>query len=250
MNNNILIPLIISTISGISTFIGGLIIFKNFKDREGFISLALSFSLSVMISISVLDLLPNSFFTLYKEYGLFITIVLSIVTFSIGVLLVSKINRKISVNKESSSLYRVGVLSMLALIIHNFPEGIATFMTAYSDISMGISLGIAIMLHNIPEGISIAVPIYYATGNKKRGLLYSLISGLAEPLGAIMAYLILKRYINNITISLVLIFVAGIMISLAINEMLPESNKYNKRVHNLVGLVLGVVLVIINVLLF
>ncbi len=129
-------------------------------------------------------------------------------------------------------------------------EGIATFMTAYNDISMGISLGIAIALHNIPEGIGISVPIYYSTGKKSRGVILSLLSGLAEPLGAIMAYLILKNFINERLISITLIFVAGIMITLAIEEMLPETNKYNKPIHNLFGLIIGIILVLINLLIF
>lgn len=139
---------------------------------------------------------------------------------------------------------------MIALMIHNFPEGIATFMASYNDISTGISLGIAIMLHNIPEGISIAVPVYYATGNKKRGLFLTLISGLAEPLGAFVSYILLKNYINDVTISLVLILVAGIMMSLAIDEMIPEVNKYNNKVTSIFGMILGLILVLINLYLF
>lgn len=129
-------------------------------------------------------------------------------------------------------------------------EGIATFMTSYNDLSMGLSLGIAIALHNIPEGIGIAVPIYYATGKKSRGVLLSFISGLAEPLGAIMAYLILKNFINDRLISITLIFVAGIMITLAIEEMLPETNKYNKHIQNIIGLISGLILVLINLFVF
>ena len=134
---------------------------------------------------------------------------------------------------------------MIALMIHNFPEGIATFMASYNGISTGISLGIAIMLHNIPEGISIAVPVYYATGSKKRGLFLTLVSGLAEPLGAFVSYILLKNYIN-----LVLILVAGIMMSLAIDEMIPEVNKYNNKVISIIGMILGLVLVLINLYLF
>lgn len=248
--NNILIPLIISTFAGLSTFLGGLVVFFKFKDREGFITFALSFSLSVMISISVLDLIPESAKILVEAYGVAWSLILGIAVFVLGRLLVIKANNRLTLLSKKNNLYRVGILSMIALMIHNFPEGVATFMTAYNDIYMGISLGIAIMLHNIPEGISISVPIYYATGSKKRGVVYSLISGLAEPLGAIMAYLLLKNFINDVTIAIVLIFVAGIMISLAIEEMLPESNKYNKKRESVIGLLIGVILVLINVLLF
>lgn len=250
MDNNIWIALLISTFAGLSTLIGGLIVFAKFKDREGFISFALSFSLSVMICISVFDLIPESVKTLVSIYGVPWTIILGVSIFICGKLLVNVINTKVEKYKKSNNLYRVGILSMIALMVHNFPEGIATFMTAYSDVSMGISLGIAIMLHNIPEGISISVPIYYSTGSKGRGLLYSFLSGLAEPLGALLAFIILKRFISAVTISMVLILVAGIMITLAIEEMLPEANKYQKHKQNMFGLILGLILVLINVLLF
>lgn len=152
MNNNIWIALLISSLAGLSTLIGGLVVFAKFKDREGFISFALSFSLSVMISISVFDLIPESVKSLYEIYGMAWTIILGVSVFVCGKLMVKAINTKIDKYKKKNNLYRVGILSMIALMIHNFPEGIATFMTAYSDLSMGISLGIAIMLHNIPEG--------------------------------------------------------------------------------------------------
>ena len=248
--NNILVPLIISSLAGFSTLVGGLVVFIKFKDRDKFITFALSFSLSVMISLSVFELIPDSVIKLSNSYGFAQALILAIAVFVLGRIIVTKLNNKISRASKTNSLYRVGVLSMLALMLHNFPEGIATFMTAYNDLSMGISLGIAIMLHNIPEGISISVPIYYATGSRGRGLLYSFISGLAEPLGAVLAFVVLKRFISDNTISIVLIFVAGIMITLAIDEMLPEVNKYDKKVQSIIGLVLGVILVAINLLIF
>ena len=250
MNNDILLPLIISSLAGLSTLIGGVVVFFKFKDKDAVLSFALSFSLSVMICISVFDLIPESFKNLYYNFGLLLTLIIGVGAFMIGKVIVTKINKKVALLSNSNNLYRVGVLSMLALMLHNFPEGIATFMTAYNDLNMGISLGIAIMLHNIPEGISISVPIYYSTGSKTKGLLYTFISGLAEPLGAVMTYILFKRFINDITISIVLVFVAGIMITLAIEEMLPEANKYKKTQYSIIGLILGVVLVIINLLLF
>ncbi len=247
--NNAIVALIISSLAGISTVIGGLVVFIKFKDRIGFISFALSFSLSVMVSISIFDLLPNSIITLYEYFGLIPSFFLGVGVFLIGRMLVLKVSSTLLIKKESS-LYRVGILSMLALIIHNFPEGIATFMSAYTDLSVGISLGIAIMLHNIPEGISISVPIYYSTGSKLKGVLYSLISGIAEPLGAIIAYLLLKNFINEIIVSLVLILVSGIMLTLAIDEMLEEVNSYKRKKLSIIGLLLGFIIVLINVIFF
>lgn len=140
----------------------------------------------------------------------------------------------------------MGILSMLALMLHNLPEGIATFMSAYQDMSLGISLGIAIMMHNIPEGISIAVPIYYATSKKSSAIKKTFISGLAEPLGAILAYIFLSKYITNELISIVLIFVAGIMISLSINELLPQAMEYKENKYIYLGLIVGVGVILIQ----
>lgn len=250
MDKNVVYSLLISSFAGISTLLGGLVVYFKFKDKNGFIAFALSFSLSVMISLSIFELLPDSFITLSSRFGLLVGIIFTTVMFLIGKFLVTKINKKLTLLQNKDNLYRVGLLSMIALMLHNFPEGIATFMASYNDLSAGISLGIAIMLHNIPEGISISVPIYYATGSKKRGVIYSLISGLAEPLGAILAFIVLKNYINDVTIALVLVIVAGIMITISINEMLPEVNSYNKKNISILGMIIGVILVIVNLLLF
>lgn len=250
MDKNVVYSLLISSFAGISTLLGGLVVYLKFKDKNGFIAFALSFSLSVMISLSIFELLPDSFITLSSRFGLLVGIIFTTVMFLIGKFLVTKINKKLALLQNKDNLYRVGLLSMIALMLHNFPEGIATFMASYNDLSAGISLGIAIMLHNIPEGISISVPIYYATGSKKRGVIYSLISGLAEPLGAILAFIVLKNYINEITIALVIVIVAGIMITISINEMLPEVNSYNKKNISILGMIIGVILVIVNLLLF
>ena len=250
MDKNVVYSLLISSFAGISTLLGGLVVYLKFKDKNGFIAFALSFSLSVMISLSIFELLPDSFITLSSRFGLLVGIIFTTVMFLVGKFLVTKINKKLALLQNKDNLYRVGLLSMIALMLHNFPEGIATFMASYNDLSAGISLGIAIMLHNIPEGISISVPIYYATGSKKRGVIYSLISGLAEPLGAILAFIVLKNYINEITIALVLVIVAGIMITISINEMLPEVNSYNKKNISILGMIIGVILVIVNLLLF
>lgn len=250
MDKNVVYSLLISSFAGISTLLGGLVVYLKFKDKNRFIAFALSFSLSVMISLSIFELLPDSFITLSSRFGLLVGIIFTTVMFFIGKFLVTKINKKLTLLQNKDNLYRVGLLSMIALMLHNFPEGIATFMASYNDLSAGISLGIAIMLHNIPEGISISVPIYYATGSKKRGVIYSLISGLAEPLGAILAFIVLKNYINDVTIALVLVIVAGIMITISINEMLPEVNSYNKKNISILGMIIGVILVIVNLLLF
>lgn len=246
-------PILISTLAGLSTVIGGLIVYFKVKKINEFIVFCLSLSLSVMIGVSIIDLMPTSSLTIADEYGFFIGFILTIITFFLGSISINTINKlikKYNSKNTNSNLYRVGILSMLALMLHNFPEGIATFMTSYKDIYLGIQLSLAIMMHNIPEGISISVPIYYSTGNKSRGVIYSFISGLAEPLGAVLTYLLFKNFITNITISFVLIFVAGIMVTLSINELYPEAMKYNKPKHAYIGMILGIIIVLLNHFIF
>jgi len=247
--SNILWPIIISTIAGLSTVIGSFIVFLKIS-RENinkFIAFCLAFSLSIMICISITDLIPESTFIISSNYGKIIGTLICIGTFLVGSFLINVINKKInSVKEGGGDLYKLGILSMFALILHNFPEGIAIFMSAYKDIGSGISLGLAIMLHNIPEGISIAVPIYYATGKKTIAIKHTLLSGLAEPFGAIIAYMFLSKYITDVFIAIILIFVAGIMITLAIQELLPQTLKYKEEKWSLMGIVMGFLIIFIN----
>ena len=138
---------------------------------------------------------------------------------------------------------------MIALMLHNLPEGILTFLSSMIDIKLGLKLSFAIMLHNIPEGIAIAVPIYYATRNKSKAIRATFISGLSEPLGAILAWIFLRNYINNFIISIILLFVAGLMISISINDIFEEANKYSRK-NILIGIILSIILFSINFILF
>lgn len=249
INMEIFGPILISTIAGFSTFLGGLVTLIKLKKEaiSSFISFSLALSIGVMIMLSVIELIPNSSYQIIRYYG-FKGVIYSFIAGILGYLLVKASNRLLKT--KQSNLYRVGVLSMIALMLHNFPEGIATFMASYQDINLGISLGIAIMMHNIPEGISIAVPIYYSTGKRGKALVQTLISGLAEPLGAILTYLLLRKYITTNLINLILIFIAGIMITLAINELLPEALKYKKNKAIIGGLITGVIITILSHVIF
>lgn len=244
----ILIPFLISTLAGLSTVLGACVIFLNISKQNinKFITFCLSFSLSIMICISITDLIPNSTFILLSKYNLLKGILICLISFIIGVISVNLINNKINSVKNSNNLYKLGILSMLALMLHNLPEGIATFMSAYKDLNLGLSLGFAIMLHNIPEGVAIAVPIYYATNNKWQAIKKTLISGLAEPLGALLAYLFLSKYITDSLISIILIFVAGLMVALSINKLFPEALKYKKNTFIIYGLISGIGVILLS----
>ena len=163
-------------------------------------------------------------FKLLFVYYLFI---FSFIAFIIGIILIKYLHKLMDKTEQANDLYKLGILNMLALILHNFPEGIATFMSSYKDIELGLKLGLAIAFHNIPEGISIAVPIYYATKSKKNAIFKTFLSGIAEPIGAILAYIFLSKYITDTFISMILLLVGGIMITLAIEVIYPKARKYN-----------------------
>lgn len=237
-------PFILASIAGLSTMIGCLGIFIPIKKKDSFVTFAISLSLAVMIMVSIFDLIPSSLPRLSS--GIFGNTIWFILFFVMGIVLVNILNKMIEKEKGSNNLYKLGILSFIALVLHNLPEGILTFMSTYQDFSLGVSLCIAITLHNIPEGISIAVPIYYATGSMKRAVGCTFLSALAEPIGALLAFLIFKNFITDQMISLFLILVAGIMISLSIEKMLPEALSYNKKKPLYLGLIIGVIVVIIS----
>lgn len=245
--------LLVSTIAGLSTVIGGLVIFFRFKDKNinKFITASLAFSLAIMIGISITDLIPESTYVLLSSYGISRGVFYSILAFIIGVVLIKILNKLITrAEANKNDLYKLGILNMLALILHNFPEGIATFMSSYKDMSLGIKLAVAIAFHNIPEGISIAVPIYYATKSKKEALMKTFLSGIAEPIGAIIAYIFLSNYITDSLISIILILVGGIMITLAIEVILPKTKNYNLKGWLYLGFMIGVILILFNYFMF
>lgn len=248
---NIKIAFLLSTIAGLSTLLGTLIIFIKTKKQPLFITGALSFASGVMFTLSLLDLIPEgiSFFSRTK-----IPIVSLIFTFIFtlgGVLIASILNYfledKKSKNVTDQSLYKLGLITMLAIIIHNIPEGIATFMTTTNNIRLGLTLTIAITLHNIPEGISIALPIYYSTKSKIKAISYTLISAISEPLGALIAFLFLKP--SSTTFGIIFSIIAGIMIYISIFELLPTSLSYKKKKITTIFFLLGTILVLLNLFL-
>ena len=232
-------PLLLSILAGLSTLIGGLVIFIKMKKVGEMITLFLSVSLSLMILISIFDLLPLSVPVIINYYGLYLGIIISILVFLLGYLFIYIIEKKI---KKDDSLYKIGIISMIAIILHNFPEGIAVFMSAYTNIKLGIKMCTTIMLHNIPEGITIAVPLYYSGESRGNVLKMTLISGIVEPVGALLSYLLLSRVINYLILSYILIFVSGLMISLSINSILKEIIKYNHVKYVIIGIIFSLVI--------
>lgn len=228
--NPIVYGFLLTSIAGASTLIGAFLIFFHFKNTDKIIAGSLSFAAGVMITVSLTDLIPESIALLNTQHNLFPTLLLSAIFLVIGILLSMMIDTYLPeqyTNTKDGKLYRVGLISMLAIILHNVPEGIATFAASNSDITLGIALTIAIALHNIPEGISISVPIYYSTKSHLKALSYTFLSGISELLGAFIAFLFLSTFINNTVMGCLMATIAGIMLHISFYELLPMSKKYS-----------------------
>lgn len=248
--NNFIYAFIVSSMAGLSTLIGFLFIFLKPKNINKFISVSLSFSAIVMILISIFDLIPESFFNLLFEYKI-LGLMFSIVSFIVGIILIKLSNKLLDNLKEKgSSLYKLGIISAIVLMMHNIPEGIITFLTTGNDLGLGIKVAIAITLHNIPEGICIAVPIYYSTKSVWKAFKTTLISGLSEPFGAILAYMFLYKYITTEILNIIFIFVAGIMVTLAIDEIFKESIKYSEKNNKyiFIGIIVGIIFFVLSMI--
>ncbi len=240
---------LLSTIAGISTLIGFLFIYIN-KDRDSIVSKALGFASGVMLTISIIDLIPNSFLLIIKMQSKLYALFLILIGFLIGIAISSIIDKKVEKSsKNGLKLYKLGIITMLVIIFHNLPEGIATFITTTNNAKLGMVLTLAIALHNIPEGISISIPIYYSTNSKFKAFLYTFISGISEPFGALIAYLFLSKYINDTLLGIIYSIIAGMMINISINELYKEAVNYNKR-NTIIYFIIGSFIMILNHILF
>ncbi len=243
MNTNY--AFILTTIAGSATILGIIPILFKFKDKEKIIISSLGFASGVMLSASFFDLIPEAYNYFISEYKYIPSILFILIFFTIGIILSTFINKKLEYSDDK--LYEVGISSMLAIIIHNLPEGIITFLTASVDIRLGFSLALAILLHNIPEGISIAVPIYYSTKSKFKAILYTVVAALSEPFGAVLAFLFLKNYINNFLLGIMLSLIAGIMSNISLYELFPESLSYNRKKISLISTIVGLIFMYISI---
>lgn len=240
--NNFFISFLITVLSGLSTIIGTILIFFNVKNKNKIIGSSLIFSASIMIFISIFDLIPSSFNYINKIYEFIPSIMLILIYIIFGGLLTDYISKK---NNNKDNLYKVGIISMLALIVHNIPEGIITFLSSSIDLSIGIPLAISIALHNIPEGIAISVPIYYSKNDKTKALKYTFIAALSEPLGAVIAFLFLRN-INDYLFSIIFSITSGIMLYIAIFELIKESLKCNSLKDNVIYFILGIFVMLLS----
>ena len=144
---------------------------------------------------------------------------------------------------------RTGVLTALVVGIHNFPEGIATFMASMDSPQIGIAIAVAIAIHNIPEGIAVSVPVYFATQSRKKAFWYSFLSGLAEPVGALAGYLVLMPFMSPLMLNCIFAVVAGIMVFISLDELLPAAEEYGEHHISIYGLLFGMAVMAISLIL-
>jgi len=254
---NVGIALVLTAIAGLSTGIGSAIAYFIKKPRVTYLSFSLGVSAGVMIYISFMELLPDASEAVGPIWGL-AAFFMGIGAIGLIDMLIPEpenpheftgIDEPTAVRTESSSLMRTGLLLALAIGIHNFPEGLATFASALGDVKLGVFIAIAIAIHNIPEGIAVSVPIFYATRNKRKAFFYSFLSGLSEPVGAIVGYMILLPFLSAGVLAGLMAFVAGVMVYISLDELLPMAHRYGHGHLVITGIVLGMFVMAVSLLL-
>jgi ZIP family zinc transporter len=263
--------------AGLATGIGSVIAFMAKQTNHRFLSISTGFSAGVMLYVSFVEIFQKGAASLTQAYGPVQGVWLNVGFFFLGILVVGLIDNFIP-EKENpheqpspsalaplhsghpktpqmskEKLLRMGLFTAFAIALHNFPEGLATFLAALENPAVGVAIAIAIALHNIPEGISVSVPLFYATGSRAKAFTYSFLSGLAEPVGAVIAYFGLRWIMGGEIPSQVMgacfAAVAGIMVYISLDELLPTSRAYGKGHDSLLGLVAGMGVMALSLLL-
>lgn len=268
MDKNILFAFGLTLFAGLSTGIGSALAFFTRRTNTKFLSVALGFSAGVMIYVSMIEIFVKAKDSLVEALGRTGGSWATVGAFFGGMFLIAAIDRFVpsgenphemrkveEINSNSaavdrSKLMRLGTLTALAITIHNFPEGLATFTSAIKEPSLGIAIAVAIAIHNIPEGIAVSFPVYFATQDHKKAFRLSFLSGLSEPLGAVIGYLILYRFFNDVVFGVLFASVAGIMVFISLDELLPTAREYGEAHLSIYGLIAGMMVMAVSLLLF
>jgi len=266
--HTVLIAFGLTLIAGLSTGIGSALAFFTKRTNTKFLSVALGFSAGVMIYVSMIDIFNVANDSLIQELGEKPGSWVTIGAFFAGMFLIALIDKfvpetrnphqtrkieEMNISKsemDNTHLMRIGTFTALAIAIHNFPEGLATFTSALKDPSLGIAITVAVAIHNIPEGIAVSIPVYYASGDRKKAFKLSFLSGLSEPLGALIGYLILFPFLNDVIFGIIFAAVAGIMVFISIDELLPSAREYGEAHLSIYGVIAGMMVMAVSLLLF
>lgn len=265
-HENILFALGLTVFAGLSTGIGSVMAFFSKKFNPKFLAGSLGFSAGVMIYVSLVEIFVKAKDSLMYVYGAKQGYWATVIAFFVGIGIIALIDKLVPSfenphelkniesteleNEKKNKLMRMGVFSALAIGIHNFPEGLATFIGALQDPTLGISIAVAVAIHNIPEGIAVSVPIYYATKSRKKAFNYSFFSGFAEPIGAIAGFFILKNFFSDATFGLIFAGVAGIMVYISLDELLPTAEEYGEHHVAIFGLIAGMIVMAFSLVMF
>lgn len=260
---HVLTALAVTAGAGLATALGSVLVFTSRTPGPRLLSFGLAFAGGAMVYVSLSEILNKSVMSFTLDHGDKAGFAYGTLSFLCGVLLIMAIDLLVpnpheTLDKESRSLEthsqrhirRVGLMSALAITAHNFPEGLATFFATLENPSVGLPLALAIAVHNIPEGISIAIPIYFATGKKSLAFFACLLSGMAEPVGAALGYALLAPFLNNSIYGAVFGLISGVMVYLALDELLPAAKKYAKGHETVYGLVSGMAVIATSLVLF
>lgn len=249
-----ILPLILTLFAGMSTLVGGFITFFIKRNNLKALSVGLGFSAGVMVYVSLSELVPNSELMLKEYYSVIGAKAMVFGGFLFGILIAVLIDYFIpdhieedflgaqTKKQQRRKIKRAGLITALAVTLHNLPEGMATFLVSSQDLALGIPVAIAIAIHNIPEGIAIALPIFHATGKKRLAVLYSFLSGISEPVGGLIGVLLLKTIMPDQSIGIMTAAVAGIMVYLSFDTLLPLAREYGENHHVIIGIVAGMLI--------
>lgn len=248
---NYKIPLLMTLLAGLSTVVGGFLTFFVKRTNIKALSIGLGFSAGVMIFLSFTEILKSSnemlvsFFPKYSQWFVFVGFAIGIITaILIDYFIPDHIDEDLFCAQENClrhhRIKRAGLLTAIAISVHNFPEGMATFFVGTQNITLGISVALAIGLHNIPEGIAVALPIYHATGKKRLAIWYTFLSGISEPIGALLGLFALQYFLPNAAIGILFAAVAGIMVYISFDTLLPLSREYGDGHYSVFGIMFGI----------
>lgn len=268
-SSTVIYALSLTLFAGLSTGFGSLLALFGKGNSPRFLSISLGFSAGVMIYVSFMEIYPGALEQLVPALGKSMGTCVAVASFFGGILLIGIIDKLVPEEEnphetlyegvlekgleeqkeiEAKKLHRLGIFTALAIAIHNFPEGLATFAATLANPDTGLIIAIAIAIHNIPEGIAVSVPIYYATGSRKKAFFHSFLSGLAEPLGALLGFLILMNYLNPVVFGILFGLVAGIMVFISLDKLLPTAEQYGEHHLCMYGMVLGMAVMAVSLL--
>jgi ZIP family zinc transporter len=253
----------LTLLAGLATGVGGLAAVFAKRTNTGFLAASLGFSAGVMIYVSFVELFPSGTTLLQVAHGPTVGKWLTVAAFLGGIACIALIDfvvpeadnphdaplsQEDHIQRNSQGLRRAGALTALAIFIHNFPEGMATFVSAIHDMKVGIPIAVAVALHNIPEGVSVAIPVYYSTGSKKKALCYSFLAGLAEPVGAFLGYALVGSHLSGGGLGIIHSAVAGVMVFVSLDQLIPNAKKYESGHTAVYGLISGIAVMAVTLL--